>query len=62
MIVGAITVVVWSNLKGGLFDLYEIVPGFALASLVIVIITLLKPATDEQALNTFEEVEQLAKD
>ena len=62
MIVGAVTVVVWSNLKGGLFDLYEIVPGFALASLVIVIITLLKPATDEQALNTFEEVEQLAKD
>ena len=62
MIVGAVTVVVWSNLKGGLFDLYEIVPGFALASLVIVIITLLKPAMDEQALNTFEEVEQLAKD
>jgi sodium/proline symporter len=62
MIVGAVTVVVWSNLTGGLFDLYEIVPGFALASLVIVIITLLKPAMDEQALNTFEEVEQLAKD
>ena len=62
MIVGAVTVVVWSNLKGGLFDLYEIVPGFALASLVIVIITLLKPAMDEQALNTFEEVEQLAKE
>ena len=62
MIVGAVTVVVWSNLKGGLFDLYEIVPGFALASLVIVIITLMKPATNEQALNTFEEVEQLAKD
>jgi len=62
MIVGAVTVVVWSNLTGGFFDLYEIVPGFALASLVIVIITLLKPAMDEQALNTFEEVEQLAKD
>jgi sodium/proline symporter len=62
MIVGAVTVVVWSNLTGGLFDLYEIVPGFALASLVILIITLLKPAMDEQALNTFEEVEQLAKD
>jgi len=62
MIVGAVTVVVWSNLTGGFFDLYEIVPGFALASLVIVIITLLKPAMDEQALNTFEEVEQLAKE
>jgi len=62
MVVGAITVVIWSNLSGGLFDLYEIVPGFALASVVIVIISMLKPASDAQALNTFEEVEQLAKD
>jgi sodium/proline symporter len=62
MIVGAVTVVVWSNLTGGLFDLYEIVPGFAFASMVIVIITTLKPASDAQALSTFEEVEQLVKD
>ena len=62
MIVGAVTVVVWSNLTGGLFDLYEIVPGFALASVVIVIVTMLKPTSDAQALNTFEEVEQLVKD
>ena len=62
MIVGAVTVVVWSNLTGGLFDLYEIVPGFVLASVVIVIVTMLKPASDAQALNTFEEVEQLVKD
>ena len=62
MIVGGVTVVVWSNLTGGLFDLYEIVPGFALASMVIVIITLLKPASDARALSTFEEVEQLVND
>ena len=62
MIVGAVTVVVWSNLTGGLFDLYEIVPGFVLASVAIVIVTMLKPASDAQALNTFEEVEQLVKD
>jgi len=62
MIVGAVTVVVWSNLSGGLFDLYEIVPGFALASVVIVVMSMLKPASDAQALNTFEEVERLVKD
>ena len=62
MIVGAVTVVVWSNLGGGIFDLYEIVPGFALASLLIVVVSLLKPASDAQALNTFEEVDQLARD
>ena len=62
MIVGAVTVVVWSNLSGGIFDLYEIVPGFVLASLVIVVISTLKPAADEKALMTFEEVEKLARD
>ena len=62
MVVGAVTVVVWSNLTGGLFELYEIVPGFVFASMAIVIITLLKPASDARALSTFEEVEQLVKD
>ena len=59
MIVGAVTVVVWSNLSGGLFDLYEIVPGFLLASIVIVVVSTLKPATNSDALQTFEEVELL---
>ena len=35
MLTGGITVVVWGELSGGLFDLYEIVPGFLFASLVI---------------------------
>ena len=35
MLAGGITVVVWGNLSGGLFDLYEIVPGFLFASLAI---------------------------
>ncbi|TLS36027.1 sodium/proline symporter PutP [Pseudalkalibacillus caeni] len=30
IIVGAVTVIVWAQLSGGLFDLYEIVPGFVL--------------------------------
>ena len=59
MIVGSATVVLWSNISGGIFDLYEIVPGFVLASIVIVIISLLKPATNNQALQRFEEVEQI---
>ncbi len=61
MIMGAVIVVVWSNLSGGIFDLYEIVPGFALASLAIVVISSLRPASDPEALNTFEEVEKLVK-
>ncbi len=61
MVVGAVTVVVWSNLSGGLFDLYEIVPGFALASLVIVLIGTLKSASNEESLQGFEEVERLIR-
>lgn len=35
MLVGGITVVVWGELSGGLFDLYEIVPGFLFACVAI---------------------------
>lgn len=37
MITGAVTVVVWKQLEGGLFDLYEILPGFIFACLAIYI-------------------------
>lgn len=36
IITGALTVVIWKQLSGGIFDLYEIVPGFILASVAIV--------------------------
>ena len=35
MLTGGVTVVVWGECTGGVFDLYEIVPGFVLASLAI---------------------------
>jgi sodium/proline symporter len=60
MTAGAVTVVVWSNLTGGLFDLYEIVPGFALASLAIVLITRFKPETASGILDLFDEVRGLS--
>jgi sodium/proline symporter len=36
VVVGGVTVVVWKQLSGGLFDLYEIVPGVLLATLASV--------------------------
>jgi sodium/proline symporter len=41
IISGGLTVIVWKQLSGGIFDLYEIVPGFLLSALVIVVVTLL---------------------
>ncbi len=43
ILVGAITVVVWKQLTGGIFDLYEIVPGFIFATLIGVVASKLSP-------------------
>ncbi|QRV01511.1 sodium/proline symporter PutP [Arcanobacterium phocisimile] len=40
MLTGTVTVVLWSNLSGGIFDLYEIVPGFLVNLIVSVVISL----------------------
>ena len=40
VIVGGVTVVVWKQLTGGLFDLYEIVPGVLFATLAVVGVSL----------------------
>ncbi len=48
MITGALTVLIWKNFIYEYFNLYEIVPGFALASLVIIVtslITSVRPGT-----------------
>jgi sodium/proline symporter len=39
MVTGAVTVVVWKQLDGGIFELYELLPAFCLASIAIPIVT-----------------------
>lgn len=41
MVVGAVAVGIWGNVDGGIFDLYEIVPGFVLNLLVAVVVSVL---------------------
>lgn len=48
IIVGAVTVIVWGGfLSGGIFDLYEIVPGFLFNMIVTVIVSLLGKQSPE---------------
>lgn len=47
IIVGGVTVVVWKELNGGVFDLFEIVPGFVLATISIVVVSLMTPAPND---------------
>ncbi|OLS40151.1 sodium/proline symporter PutP [Bacillus sp. MRMR6] len=48
IIVGALTVIIWSQISGGLFDLYELAPGFLLGALSIVIVSLIDRAPSKE--------------
>ncbi|GEN53721.1 sodium/proline symporter PutP [Halobacillus faecis] len=58
IIVGAVTVVVWGDfLSGGIFDLYEIVPGFILGGLVSILVSL----TGQPPKDIAEEFDKVTK-
>lgn len=54
MIVGAVTVIVWKNLSGGIFELYEILPGCIFATMAILIASKTQK-TSKKALNVYED-------
>ncbi|MFP7296355.1 sodium/proline symporter PutP [Neobacillus niacini] len=55
IVVGAVTVIVWSSLKGGLFDLYELAPGFLFSILAIIIISLTDKAPSNEVQAEFRK-------
>ena len=55
---GGLTVLIWKQLEGGWFDVYEIVPGFAVSSLLIVIFSLLEKAPDPAVCDQYEEAQR----
>ena len=46
-------------MSGGIFDLYEIVPGFVFGSIAIVGFSLLKPEANEATLEQFDDAQLL---
>jgi len=48
ILVGGIVVIVWKQLNAGIFNMYEIVPGFILSTVTIIILSILdkKPSID----------------
>ncbi len=54
MLIGALTVVIWGNLSGGMFDLYELAPGFLFSTLAIVLVSKLGQAPELRAVNVFD--------
>jgi len=60
MIVGAATVIVWKQLSGGLFDVYELLPGFILAAVAIVVGSLASAEPSAEVSEKFAETRKPA--
>lgn len=56
MIAGAVTVIVWKQISGGIFDMYEILPGFLICSAVIYGVSLLG-SPSQSMLDKFDEAQ-----
>ena len=61
IITGGVTVVVWKQLSGGWFDLYEIIPGIIFAFIAIIVVSKVTPAPSASIQKRFEDVEAEVK-
>ncbi|WP_053362569.1 sodium/proline symporter PutP [Bacillus sp. FJAT-27251] len=59
ILVGAITVIVWAQLKGGLFDLYELAPGFLFATISIIVVSLVDKAPSKEIQEEFDKFKSM---
>jgi sodium/proline symporter len=58
ILVGGLTVLGWRQLEGGLFDLYEIVPGILLATLAIILVSRVTQGKAQEArIKRFTKIE-----
>ena len=54
MIGGGLTVIIWKQLSGGIFSIYELLPGFIIASICMVLFSLLEKHPDESVFKDFD--------
>lgn len=65
MIIGGIMVFVWKfiirvHFAGTVLDIYELLPAFIIASLVIIVVSLLTKAPDKEIVDEFDSVKNAA--
>lgn len=57
MVAGALTVIIYKQLQGGIFDLYELLPGFVIAWIAIIVVS--RFTTESKSAHiAFEEVHE----
>ncbi len=61
MVAGSITVIVWKQLEGGLFDIYELLPGFLAAWSAILLASKIGKRASENTQTVFDEVHHRLK-
>ncbi len=50
ILVGGLTIVIWKQISGGIFDVYEIVPGIIFSTIAIVVVSLLSAEPEKQVI------------
>ena len=55
MVVGAVTVFAWGAASGGIFDLYELLPGFLFATITAVLVSLATYTNNDEIQREFTE-------
>ncbi|WP_099189284.1 sodium/proline symporter PutP [Tepidibacter mesophilus] len=60
MLAGGITVLIWKHIQGGIFDVYEIVPGFILATISIIVFSLMDNEPSKEIIDEFNKVENIS--
>jgi len=57
LVTGTATVIIWKQLQGGLFDLYELLPGFIFAWIAILIFSRFGPDCSQYCEKTYDDVQ-----
>lgn len=50
ILVGGLTIVIWKQISGGIFDVYEIVPGIIFSTIAIVVVSLLSAEPEKDVI------------
>jgi sodium/proline symporter len=56
ILTGGLTVIFWKQLHDGIFEMYEIIPGFLFSALAIVAVSLASPEPSPEILAQFDAV------
>ncbi|MCD6258564.1 MAG: sodium/proline symporter PutP [Helicobacteraceae bacterium] len=58
MVAGSLTVIIYKQLEGGIFDLYELLPGFIIAWIAILVFSKFGEQASQEDKEIFKEVQQ----